>query len=108
LQYTNEFNVQVVRIVFESIKPTESRKVAGRRLATKVNVKEVALYNWFKIATPVAGKASTRLMQPGSPDDVHAQSTLLREENRGLTRANEILKAVSTFLRAELDRQSRE
>ncbi len=41
LQYTNEFKDQAVRFVFESIEPTESRKEACRRLASKVNVKEV-------------------------------------------------------------------
>ncbi len=51
LQYTNEFKGQVVRFVFESIEPTESRKEACRRLASKVNMKEVTLYNWVKVAT---------------------------------------------------------
>ena len=40
-QYTPEFKDQAVRFVFEEIEPNESRKEACRRLAPKVNVKEV-------------------------------------------------------------------
>ena len=51
LRFTPEFKAQAVRLVFELMKPTESRKEACRRLAPKVNVKEVTLYNWVKEAT---------------------------------------------------------
>ena len=41
-QYTVEFKDQAVRFVFEPIEAYESRKEACRRLAPKVNVKEVS------------------------------------------------------------------
>lgn len=68
LQYTREFNEQAVRFSFDSIKPPESRKGACRRLASKVNVKEVTLHSWVKGAVPAARKEA---LQPGSVDELH-------------------------------------
>ena len=42
-RYTVRFKDQAARFVFESIEPNESRKEACRRLAPKVNVKEVSM-----------------------------------------------------------------
>ena len=42
-QYTVEFKDQAVRFVFEPIEAYESREEACRRLAPKVNVKEVSM-----------------------------------------------------------------
>ena len=105
-QYTVEFKDQAVRFVFDEIGPNESRKEACRRLAPKVNVKEVTLYNWVKAASPVAAGA-VRAGQSGTVDELRAQVSALRKENRELARANDILKAASAFFGAELDRQSR-
>ena len=104
--YTREFREQAVRFVFESIEPSESRKEACRRLAVKLNVNPVTLYNWVKAATPVANSPG-RAASPGSVEELRAQVTALRKENRELTRANGILKAAAGFFGAELDRQSR-
>ncbi len=93
--------------MFESIEPTESRKKACRRLAWKVNVKEVTLYNWVKPATPVAGKGSDRSTQRGSVGELRVQVAILKKENRELARANQILKTAASFFGAELDRQSK-
>ena len=106
LEYTTEFKEQAVRFVFESIEPTESRKQACERVAVKVNVKPVTLYNWVKAATPVANSPG-RAASPGSVEELRAQVAGLRKENRELTRANSILKAAAGFFGAELDRQSR-
>ena len=105
-QYTVEFKDQAVRFVFDAIEPNESRKEACRRLAPKVNVKEVTLYNWVKAASPAAATGTVRAGQ-GTVEELRAQVSVLRKENRELTRANEILKAASAFFGAELDRQSR-
>jgi transposase len=43
----------------------------------------------------------------GSQEDLIAQVAALKKEVRELSRANDILKAASTFFGAELDRQSR-
>ncbi len=107
LEYTTEFKEQAVRFVFESIEPTESRKQACERVAVKVNVKPVTLYNWVKAATPASAKGPGRPVQPGSVEELRAQVAGLRKENRELTRANSILKAAAGFFGAELDRQSR-
>jgi transposase len=106
-QYTSEFKDQAVRFVFESIEPNESRKEACRRLAPKVNVKEVTLYNWVKAASPAAATGTARAGQSGTVEELRAQVSTLRKENRELARANDILKAASAFFGAELDRQSR-
>ena len=68
LEYTTEFKEQAVRFVFESIELTESRKQACERVAVKVNVKPVTLYNWVKAATPASAKGPGRSVQPGSVD----------------------------------------
>ena len=96
-QYTPEFKDQAVRFVFESIEPDESRKEACRRLASKVNVKEVTLYNWVKAASPVTSNSPGRGGQPDTINDLRAQISGLKKENRELVRANEILKAASAF-----------
>ena len=106
-QYTSEFKDQAVRFVFESIEANESRKEACRRLAPKVNVKVVTLYNWVKAASPAAATGTARAGQSGTVEELRAQVSALRKENRELARANDILKAASAFFGAELDRQSR-
>ena len=107
VRYTVEFKDQAVRFVFESIEANESRKEACRRLAPKVNVKEVTLYNWVKAASPVTSGGAARVGQSGTVEELRSQVSALRKENRELTRANDILKAASAFFGAELDRQSR-
>jgi transposase len=103
-QYTQEFREQAVRFVFESMEPDETRAEASRRLAAKVSVAPSTLYGWVKKATPTpAGRA----VVSGSHEDLVAQIAALKKENRELARANDILKAASTFFGAELDRQSR-
>lgn len=65
-RFTPEFKAQAVRLVFESMKPIDSRKEACRRLAPKVTVKEVALYNWVKEATAPTAAASPRRVRSRS------------------------------------------
>jgi len=104
MRYTPEFKAQAVRLVFESMEPTESRKEACRRLAAKVNVKEVTLYNWVKTAT---APASSVKPPAGSVEEMRAQITQLKRENKELVRANEILISAASFFGAELDRHSK-
>ena len=75
-QYTVEFKDQSVRFVFESIEPNESRE-ACRRLAPKVNVKEVTLYNWVKAASPVtSGGAARGVVRAATPGPLPTASTI--------------------------------
>jgi transposase len=92
-QYRREFREQAVRFVFESIEEDESRSQACRRLAPKMDLSFSTLYGWVKKVTP----RSVQLVTPGSTQDLQAQIAALKKENRELSRANDILKAASTF-----------
>lgn len=102
--YTKVFREQAVRFVFDSIEPEETRSGACRRLAPKLSVSFSTLYGWVKKATPIS---SGRSVVAGSQEDLAAQILGLKKQVRELSRANDILKAASTFFGAELDRQSR-
>lgn len=45
-EYTPEFKEQAVRFVLEEIEPDESRKQTCERLAPRLSMKAVTLYNW--------------------------------------------------------------
>jgi putative transposase len=81
LRFAPEFKAQAVRLVFESMEPTESRKEACRRLAPEVNVKEVTLYNWVKEAT---APTSTAKPPAGSVEELRVQIAQLKRENKEL------------------------
>ena len=105
-QYTPEFKDQAIRFVLDGMEPTESRKQACERLAPKLSMNAVTLYNWVKAAVPSAN-ASGKTLPAGSVEELRGQLAVLKKENRELVRANEILRAASAFFGAELDRQSR-
>ena len=65
------------------------------------------MYNWVKAASPVTAGVTARAGQSGTVEELRAQVSALRKENRELARANEILKAASALFGAELDRQLR-
>ncbi|MBI4883783.1 MAG: transposase [Actinobacteria bacterium] len=102
--YTPEFKDQAVRFVFEEIEPDESRMRACERLAPKLNVKAVTLYNWVKQSVPAKARPAA---SPGSVEELRAQVQALRKENRELARANAILQDAAAFFGAALDRQSK-
>jgi transposase len=103
-EYTAEFKEQAVRFVLEELEPDESRKHACDRLAPRLSVQSVTLYNWVKQSTP--GK-SRPTASPGSIEELRAQNAALRKENRELARANAILSDAAAFVGAALDRQRR-
>lgn len=103
-EYTPEFKDQAVRFVLEEIGPDESRKQACERLAPKLSMKAVTLYNWLKQSAP--GKARPAA-SPGSVEELRALNAALRKENRELARANAILSDAAAFFGAALDRQKR-
>ena len=84
-EYTPEFKDQAVRFVLEEIEPDESRKHACDRLAPRLSVKAVTLYNWLKLSAPAKPRASA---PPGSVEELRAQAQSLKKENCELTRAN--------------------
>jgi transposase-like protein len=63
---TAEFKEQAVRFVLEEIEPDESRKHACDRLAPRLSVKAVTLYNWGEAVD--AGKG------PPLPEALRARS----------------------------------
>ena len=103
-EYTPEFKDQAVRFVLEEIEPDESRKHACDRLAPKLSVKAVTLYNWLKQSAPAKPRS---LAPPGSVEELRAQVQTLKKENRELARANAILSDAAAFFGAALDRQRR-
>ena len=103
-EYTAEFKDQAVRFVLEEIEPDESRKHACERLAPKLSMKAVTLYNWVKQSAPAKHRATP---PSGSVDELRAQNLALRKENRELARANAILSDAAAFFGAALDRQKR-
>jgi transposase len=102
--YTTEFKDQAVRFVLEEIEPDESRKHACDRLAPRLSVKSVTLYNWVKQSAPAKARPAA---SPGSLEELRAQNAALRRENRELARANAILSDAAAFFGAALDRQRR-
>ena len=103
-EYSAEFKEQAVRFVLAELEPDESRKHACDRLAPKLSVKAVTLDNWVKQSAPAKARAAA---PPGSGEELRAQITALRKENRGLARANAILSDAAAFFGAALDRQKR-
>ena len=103
-EYSPEFKDQAVRFVLEEIEADESRRHACERLAPKLSVKAVTLYNWVKQSAPAKARASG---PPGSVEELRAQNAALRKENRELARANAILSDAAAFFGAALDRQRR-
>ena len=103
-EYTVEFKEQAVRFVLEEIEPDESRKRACDRLAPKLSVKAVTLYNWVKQSAPAKARPA---VSPGSVEELRAQVQMLKKENRELARANAILSDAAAFFGAALDRQRR-
>ena len=90
--------------MLEEIEPDESRKQACDRLAPKLSVKAVTLYNWLKQSAPPRARA---VAPPGSVEELRAQVQSLKKENRELARANAILSDAAAFFGAALDRQRR-
>ena len=93
-EYTPEFKDQAVRFVLEEIEPDESRKQACERLAPKLSMKAVTLYNWLKQSAPAKTRPAA---PPGSVEELRAMNAALRKENRELARANAILSDAAAF-----------
>ena len=86
--------------MLEEIKQDESRMLACGRLAPKA----VTIYHWVKQSAPPRARPT---VSPGSVEELRAQVTALRKENRELARANAILQDAAAFFGAALDRQKR-
>jgi transposase len=100
--YPPELRERAVRMVAEVQGDYPSQWAAITAVASKLGVGSAeTLRKWLRRAEIDAGA------RPGMSSEEHAEVKRLKRENAELRRANEILKAASTFFAAELDRPQR-
>jgi transposase len=101
-RYSPEFRQRAVRLVLEQRQDYPSEFEAIRSIAGKLGIGSAeTLRKWVRRAEVDAGA------RPGLTTAESEQIKALRRENAELRRANEILKAASSFFAAELDRPGR-
>ncbi len=93
-----EYRERALRMVDEAATETGERHGAIARVARLLDVNRETLRRWVIAAEIDQGD------RPGLTTAERARLRELERENRELRRANEILKAASTFFAAELDR----
>ena len=101
-KYSPEFRQRAVRLVLEQRQDYPSEFEAIRSIAGKLGIGSAeTLRKWVRRAEVDAGA------RPGVTTAESEQLKALKRENAELRRANEILKAASSFFAAELDRPGR-
>jgi transposase len=100
--YPPELRERAVRMVAEVKGDYPSEWAAVAAVASKLGIgSSETLRKWVRRAQVDAGE------RPGISSEERAEIKELKKENAELRRANEILKAASTFFAAELDRPQR-
>lgn len=97
-RFPEEFRERAVRMVFEAYEEEGTTYAIIPPIAKQLGISRRALYDWVRQAETATGR------RPGTSSPDQARLVELERENRELRRANEILKAASTFFAAELDR----
>ena len=98
-QYPSELRQRAVRLVAEQREQYETEWGAIKSIAAKLGIGcAETLRKWMRQAEVDAGKRA------GTSSEESAELRRLRQENKELRRANEILKAAAAFFAAELDR----
>jgi len=101
-RYPLELRQRAVRMVLESRSDYVNESQALRSIASKLGIgSPETLRKWVRQAE-IDGGART-----GKTSEEIAEIRALKKENSELGRANEILKAASSFFAAELDRPHR-
>lgn len=101
-KYSPEFRQRAVRLVLEQRQDYPSEFEAIRSIAAKLGIGSAeTLRKWVRRAEIDIGA------RPGVTTAESEQLKALKKENAELRRANEILKAASSFFAAELDRPAR-
>ena len=95
--YPCEVRERATRMVFEQRDHYESQWAAITSIAQKFGMTAETLRSWVRRAETDSGK------RPGMTSAEAERVKELERENRELRRANEILKAASSFFAAELD-----
>jgi transposase len=100
-KYPDELRERATRLAVEARRDPASATGAIKRIADRLGVHPEALRTWVKQAETDEG------IRPGTTSPDAARIAELEREVRELRRANQILKAASSFFAAELDRPSR-
>ncbi len=101
-RYSPEVRERAVRMVLEHQEEYDSEWAAIGSIAAKIGCTAETLRKWVRQAQRDAGR------RPGLTTDEQQRLKELERENRGLKRANEILrKASAYFAQAELDRRAK-
>ena len=100
-KYSMELRERATRMALEARADPERRRGAIKRIGGQLGVNPEALRTWVR-AVEQGGRN-----ERGEISEQEAHIRALEAENRELRRANEILKAASTFFGAELDRLGR-
>ena len=100
-RYPQEVRERAVRMVFEHTSEYSSQWAAICSIAGKFGMTAETLRKWVRQAERDEG------YRAGLTTDERQQLKELKQENRELRRANEILKSAATFFGAELDRRQK-
>jgi transposase len=101
-RYPRELRERAVRMVAEVRPDYPSEAQAIAQVARMLGIGSAeTLRTWVRRMQVDAGH------RPGVTTDAHEEIKRLKRENAELRRANEILKAASSFFAAELDRPRR-
>ncbi len=100
-RYPAELRDRAVRMVLEAEQHTSSRWEAICSVAEKLGPTPETIRIWVRRVEIDTGQ------RPGLTSDERERLKALERENRELRRANEILKAASSFFAAELDGRRR-
>jgi transposase len=100
--YPAELRERAIRMVAEMTPDHSTEFAAIRSVAEKLGIgSPETVRKWVRRSQVDAGT------RPGVTSEEHAEIKRLKRENAELRRANEILKAASSFFAAELDRPQR-
>jgi len=100
-RYTPEEKARAVRLVRQLRKELGTSHGTIQRVADQIGCGVESLRTWVKQTDIDDG------VEPGLSSSDAAELKTLRQENRELRRANDLLKRASAFFAAELDRPSK-